>query len=82
MTSEKHEINLSERELEEIKDDVAFKTKTTLTLKHVLKKLDDLNGTHNQIASLKTHRNIHWFLISVIITGLFGITFWVMQGKP
>ena len=76
------EIHLTERELEEIKDDVAFKTKTTLTLKSVLKKLDDLNGTHDAIASLKTHRNIHWFLISVIITGMFGITFWVMQGKP
>ena len=82
MTSEKHEINLSERELEEIKDDVAFKTKTTLTLKNVLKKLDDLNGLRDEVTSLKVHRNIHWFLISVIITGLFGITFWLMQGKP
>ena len=81
MTLEK-EINLSERELEEIKDDVAFKTKTTLTLKSVLKKLDDLNGLRDEVTSLKVHRNIHWFLISVIITGLFGITFWLMQGKP
>ena len=81
MTPEK-EINLSERELEEIKDDVAFKTKTTLTLKNVLKKLDDLNGLRDEVTSLKVHRNIHWFLISVIITGLFGITFWLMQGKP
>ncbi len=82
MIPEKHEINLSERELEEIKDDVAFKTKTTLTLKHVLKKLDDLNGIRDEVTSLKVQRNIHWFLISVIITGLFGITFWLMQGKP
>ena len=81
MTPEK-EINLSERELEEIKDDVAFKTKTTLTLKNVLRKLDDLNGLRDEVTSLKVHRNIHWFLISVIITGLFGITFWLMQGKP
>lgn len=81
MTTEK-DINLSERELEEIKDDVVFKTKTTLTLKSVLKKLDDLNGIHDEVTSLKVHRNIHWFLISVIITGLFGITFWLMQGKP
>ena len=80
MTSENHEINLTEWELEEIKDDVAFKTKTTLTLKHVLKKLDDLNGTHNQIASLKTHRNIHWFLISVIITSLLGLAFAMLKG--
>ena len=81
MTPEK-EINLSERELEEIKDDVVFKTKTTLTLKNVLKKLDDLNGLRDEVTSLKVHRNIHWLLISVIITGLFGITFWLMQGKP
>jgi len=76
------EIHLTERELEEIKDDVAFKTKTTLTLKSVLRKLDDLNGVQGEVASLKVHRNIHWFLISAIITGMFGITFWVMQGKP
>lgn len=76
------DIHLTERELEEIKDDVAFKTKTTLTLKSVLKKLDDLSGIHDEVMSLKVHRNIHWFLISVIITGMFGITFWVMQGKP
>jgi len=77
-----HDIKLSERELEEIKDDVVFKTKTTLTLKNVVQKLDDLNGIQDEVTSLKTHRNIHWFLISVIITGLFGITFWLMQGKP
>lgn len=81
MTSER-EFNLSEWELEEIKDDVAFKTKTTLTLKSVLRKLDELNGIRDEVLSLKVHRNIHWFLISVIITGMFGITFWVMQGKP
>lgn len=81
MTPEKREIKLSEWELEEIKDDVAYKTKTTLTLKHVLSKLDDLNGIKDEVTSLKVHRNIHWFLISVIITGLFGITFWVMQGN-
>ena len=77
-----HDIKLSERELEEIKDDVVFKTKTTLTLKSVLQKLDDLNGIQEDVTSLKAHRNIHWFLISVIITGMFGITFWLMQGKP
>lgn len=77
-----HDIKLSERELEEIKDDVVFKTKTTLTLKSVLQKLDDLNGIQDDVTSLKTHRNIHWFLISVILTGMFGITFWLMQGKP
>jgi hypothetical protein len=82
MSDQEHEIRLSERELEEIKDDVAYKTKTTLTLKSVLKKLDDLNGIRDEVMSLKVHRNVHWFLISVIITGMFGITFWVMQGKP
>jgi hypothetical protein len=82
MMPEEHKVHLTERELEEIKDDVAFKEKTTLTLKYVVKKLDVLNGIRDEITSLKTHRNIHWFLISVIITGLFGITFWLMQGKP
>ncbi len=77
-----NEIRLSEHELEEIKDDVVFKTKTTLTLKHVLQKLDDLNDIHDEVTSLKANQKIHWFLISVILTGLFGITFWLMQSKP
>ena len=77
---EKQGLNLSQRELDEIKDDVAFKTKTTLTLKHVVRQLDDLNGVKDDVASLKTHRNIHWFLISVIMTGLFGLTFWLIKG--
>lgn len=80
MMPENHEINLSEWELEEIKDDVAFKTKTTLTLKHVLKKLDDLNGIRDEVTSLKTHRSIHWFLISVIITSLLGLAFAMIKG--
>lgn len=80
MSDQEHEIRLSERELEEIKDDVAYKTKTTLTLKNVLKKLDDLNGVRDDVSSLKTHRNIHWFFISVIITSLLGLAFAVIKG--
>lgn len=80
MSFEEHDIRLSERELEEIKDDVAYKTRTTLTLKHVLKKLDDLNGIRDEVESLKTHRSIHWFLISLIITGLFGLAFAIFKG--
>ena len=80
MSVEDHDIRLSERELEEIKDDVAYKTKTTLTLKSVLKKLDDLNGIRGEVESLKTHRNIHWFLISVIITSLLGLAFAMIKG--
>lgn len=76
------EIHLTLRELEEIKDDVAFKTKTTSTLKHVIKKLDDINGLRHDVNALKVHRNIHWFLISVILTSLFGFAFWLMQSKP
>lgn len=80
MTAERHDFKLSEWELEEIKDDVAFKTKTTLTLKHVLNKLDDLNGIRDEVTSLQTHRNIHWFLISVIVTGLIGLAFAMFKG--
>ena len=79
MSVEDHDIRLSERELEEIKDDVAYKTKTTLTLKHVLKKLDDLNGIRDEVTSLKAHRNIHWFLISVIIASLLGLAFTLIK---
>ncbi len=78
--NEDQDIHLTPREYEELKDDITFKTKTTLTLKHVLKKLDDLNGVRDDVSSLKVHRNVHWFLISLVITGLFGIAFWLMQG--
>ena len=77
--SDEQDIHLSQREYEELKDDITFKAKTTLTLKHVVRKLDDLNGVKNDVSSLKTHRNIHWFLISMIITGLFGISVWIMR---
>jgi len=78
--SDEQDIHLSQREYEELKDDITFKSRTMLTLKHVVKKLDDLNGIKDDVTSLKTHRNIHWFLISVILSGLFGITFWLIRG--
>ncbi len=77
--SDEQEIHISNREYEELKDDITFKARTTLTLKHVVKKLDDLNGIKQDVSSLKTHRNIHWFLISMVITGLFGISVWIVR---
>ena len=73
------EIHLTIRELEEIKDDAAFKARTTSTLKHVLKKLDDINGIRHDVNALKVHRNIHWFLISVIIASLLGLAFTLIK---
>jgi len=45
-------------------------------------KFNDLNGNgvKDDVSSLKTHRSVHWFLISMIITGLFGISIWIMRG--
>ncbi len=74
------EIHLTLRELEEIKDDVAFKAKTTSTLKHVLRKLDYINGIRHDVNGLKVHRNVHWFLISVIIASLLGLAFTLIKG--
>jgi len=76
---EEEEIRLTLRELEEIKDDVAFRTKTTSTLKDVIKKLDDINGIRHDVDALKVHRNIHWFLISVIIASLLGLAFTLIK---
>ena len=74
------EITLTEAELNEIKDTVAFRTKTTLTLKSLCIKIDGFSEAGKSIAVLKTHSKIHWFLISVLLVGLIRIA-WSVIGK-
>ena len=56
-------IELTQAELEYIKDNERFKERTTVTLKHLCRKMDRLSG-------IKTHVNIQWFLISGIILSI------------
>lgn len=72
------EITLTSQELEDIKDDIKFKANITLEVKHINHKLDKLNGITDDVKSLKTHRAIHWFLLSAITGGLFFMAFRVL----
>jgi len=70
MTEEKP-IRLTPQELEEIKDEVRFREKTTLTLKYLSGKVQDVGLIREDVKSLKTHRVIHWTLILAIFLGVF-----------
>jgi len=76
-----NEITLTKDELEEIKDDVRYREKTTLTLKHLCQKIDTMNGTVRKIPVINTHIKIHYWLIALIITGIVGsgILGWVFR---
>jgi len=63
-------IELTARELEDIKDDIKFRTKVTLDLKCLQKKMDAVNGVKTSINFLKANVGIHWLLILTIISAL------------
>ena len=65
-------IELTQRELEEIKDDEVFKTTTTVTLKHIKETLEVFKDMHDDVTSLKNHRTIHWLLISGIFLAILS----------
>lgn len=72
-------IELTQQELEELKDDIKFKTKTTLTLKHVCSKLDNLNDIPKKMSVLETKVGIQWWFIGVILIVLgFGVR-WMLK---
>ena len=63
-------IELTPRELEDIKDDIKFRTKVTLDLKYLQMKMDSVNDVKNSINWLKANVGIHWLLILTIISAL------------
>jgi len=69
--SEEKPIHLTAQELEEIKDDVRFREKTTLTLKYVKGKIEDLDDVKDDVKGLKFQGKVHWVLILAIFLGVF-----------
>lgn len=59
-------IELTQQELEDIKDEVKFRTMVMMTLK-------SLKGIPATVNSLCIHRVIHWFFISVILIYIVSI---------
>ena len=54
------EIILTPQELEELKDEIKFRERVLLRLKQ-------LNGIPDTVLILKTHVNIQWTLIGILI---------------
>ncbi len=64
--NEKKEIILTPQELEELKDDIKFRTKVIMQLKQ-------LNGLPERVIKLETHCFVHWTLIIILIGGVLGL---------
>lgn len=65
------QITLTQVEIEEIKDEVKFRTK-------VIESLKRLNCIPDKVISLEIHSKIHWFFISVVLIGLVGMTWRIL----
>lgn len=61
-------IELTEQELEEIKDTIKFRTK-------VLTQLKQLNNIPKDVWTLKTKMNVQWIILIAIIAGIIGVFF-------
>lgn len=65
-------VQLTQQELEDIKDNEVFKAKTTETLKHITNELENFQDMRDDVMSLKNHRTIHWILISGIFLAILS----------
>ena len=76
-------IELTQQELEDIKDDVKWRTSTSIYLKTLTKKLDDhvesSEGFRDDVKSLKTCRVIYGAFISAILLSLIAMPFWMAK---
>jgi len=61
-----NKIELTKEELEELKDDIKFRTKVLLELKR-------LNGIPEKVLSLETKVKIYTWLTGIILVGILGL---------
>ena len=64
--SKQREIILTSEELEELKDDIKFRTKVTIMLKQ-------LTDIPDRMTKAETKLSIQWFLIGGIIIGILSV---------
>ena len=69
------EIKLTHDELEELKDTIAFRTKTTIYLKTLDRKITEINGQCKKMPVIEAHQKIQYGLIIIIMTGILGLAF-------
>ena len=67
-----NEIKLTKQELEDIKDDIKFKVKTTETLKRVFYSLKKLDGIPDKVSNLEAHRTVQWFILGSLVVVIIG----------
>ena len=65
-------IELTQQELEDIKDTAAFRARLLIFMKHH----EDLP---KKVNSLEIHRGIHYFLLTIVLSGIFGIFWYVIR---
>jgi len=77
-------IELTSQEFEELKDDSYFRGVVVTKLRHIDEKLEREDDTITTLTKktiwLVSNVRIHWFLISVILIGILGMT-WRVLGK-
>ena len=66
-------IILTPTELQELKDEITFRVKTTITLKSLEQEIKKLNGITEKMKSLEKIDKIQWGIIIAILTGIIGI---------
>ena len=66
-------IILTPTELQELKDEITFRVKTTITLKSLEREIKKLNGINEKMKSLEKTDKIQWSIIIAILTGIIGI---------
>ena len=59
-------IELTQQELEDLKDDIKFKTTVLIDLKR-------LRGIPDKVNSLCIHRGIHWFLLTIVLVAMVSL---------
>ena len=73
------EIKLTEREIEEIKDEATFRAQTISTLKYLRQKVGQFSDVKDDVRSLKIHRTIQWGFIFSITCGIIATAFWLIR---
>jgi len=71
-------IELTREELEELKDTITFRTKTTLALKSLNKKITEISEQYKKMPIIETHQKIQYTLIVLIFGSIITLAFRVM----
>ena len=66
-------IILTPSELQELRDEITFRVKTTVTLKSLEREIKKLNGINEKMKSLEKTDKIQWSIILALLAGITGL---------